>query len=197
MESESILQNLLDDGNDVILASAAVQAGLSRAELSRLTERGILERTGRGVYVVSGGMGDELFSLQKRAGKIIYSHETALFLHGMTDRTPVRYSVTVPNYYKPSRLIKDKCKVYYIKLDMAKLGVMELSSGMGHQVIVYDAERTVCDAVRSRNKMDNQVFIDALRNYAARRDKDLNRIGDYARKMGVYRILRQYLEVLL
>jgi hypothetical protein len=74
---------------------------------------------------------------------------------------------------------------------------MELSSGMGHQVIVYDVERTVCDVVRSRNKMDNQVFIDALRNYAARKDKNLNCIADYACKMGVYRILRQYLEVLL
>ena len=105
MESESILQNLLDDGNDVILASAAVQAGLSRAELSRLTERGILERTGRGVYVVSGGMGDELFSLQKRAGKIIYSHETAHFLHGMTDRTPARYSVTVPSHRPPLQAV--------------------------------------------------------------------------------------------
>jgi predicted transcriptional regulator of viral defense system len=121
MESDRILQNLLDDGNDVILASAAVQAGLSRAELSKLTERGILERTGRGVYVVSDGIGDELFSLQQRAKKIIYSHETALFLHGMTDRTPARYSVTVPNYYKPSQIVKDKCKVYYIKPDMAEL----------------------------------------------------------------------------
>ena len=92
MESDSILRNLIDDGNDVILASVAVEAGLSRAELSKLTERGILERTGRGVYVVSDGIGDELFSLQQRAKKIIYSHETALFLHGMTDRTPARYS---------------------------------------------------------------------------------------------------------
>ena len=197
MERVDILQNLLTENNDVFLASKAVQAGLSRYDLARFTERGILERAGRGVYVAPGGMGDELFSLQERAKKIVYSHETALFLHGMTDRTPNRYSITVPSYYKASQTVKDKCKVYYIKPDLLTLGQTAMPSGMGHQVVAYDLERTICDVVRSRNKMDGQIIVDALKNYTSRQDMDLNRLNDYARKLSVYRILRNYLEVLL
>ena len=197
MERMDILQSLLAENNDVLLASKAVQAGLSRFDLSKFTERGVLERVGRGVYVTHSGMGDELFSLQERAKKIVYSHETALFLHGMTDRTPNRYSITVPSYYKASQAVKDKCKVYYIKPDLLTLGLTELPSGMGHQVVAYDLERTICDVTRSRNKIDGQIFIDALKNYVLRRDMDLNRVNGYAHKLGVYKILRKYLEVLL
>jgi predicted transcriptional regulator of viral defense system len=197
MERTDILQSLLDENNDVFLASSAIRAGLSRLDLSKFIESGALERVDRGVYVAFGGMGDELFSLQARAKKIVYSHETALFLHGMTDRTPIRYSITVPSYYKASQAVKDKCKIYYIKPDLTELGLAELPSGMGHQVIAYDAERTICDVIRSRNKMDSQVFSDALKRYTERQDVNLSRLGDYAHRMGVYRILRQYLEVLL
>jgi predicted transcriptional regulator of viral defense system len=197
MTRDAILQNLLDGGNDVLLASDAVRAGLSRPRLSKFAEEGILERVGRGVYIEAGSMGDELYSLQARAPKIVYSHETALFLHGMTDRTPPRYSITVPSSYKPSSAIKVKCNVYYVKPNLAALGRTGIPSGMGHDVAVYDVERTVCDVARSRNRIDNQVFLDALKNYAARPDSDLGRLEEYARVFGVYKLLRQYLEVLL
>jgi predicted transcriptional regulator of viral defense system len=197
MERTDILQSLLVEDNGVFLASKAVQAGLSRFDLSKFTERGLLERAGRGVYVAPGEMGDELYSLQERAKKIVYSHETALFLHGMTDRTPNRYSITVPSHYKASKAVKDKCKVYYIQPILLELGLMKLPSGMGHQIVAYDLERTICDVARSRSKIDGQIFIDALKNYASRQDADLNNLNNYARKLGVYRILRNYLEVLL
>jgi predicted transcriptional regulator of viral defense system len=157
---------------------------------------GFLERTNRGIYIKAGDIDDALFSLQQRAKKIVYSHETALFLHGLTDRTPFRYSITVPASYKPSDSLKAACKIYYIKVELIGLGKTELASGLGHQVMVYDRERTLCDIVRSRNKLDKQVFLDALKGYVARPGADLNRLYDYAEQFGIYRLLQQYLEVL-
>ena len=68
---------------------------------------------------------------------------------------------------------------------------------MGHTVIVYDPERTLCDVIRSRNKMDRQIVIEALKNYARSKEKDLHRLFRYAENFGVEKILHQYLEVLL
>jgi predicted transcriptional regulator of viral defense system len=192
-----MVHQLLDRENGVLMASMAVQAGLHRGQLSELVKAGILERTGRGVYIEAGGIDDELFSLQQRAKKIVYSHETALFLHGMTDRTPFRYAITVPSSYKPSAALKASCDVYYIKEDLTGLGQCKASSGMGHKVITYDVERTLCDIIRSRNKLDPQIVIEALKKYAARKDKDLNRLSAYAKMFGVSKIAHQYLEVLL
>lgn len=197
MHTSNLVDELLRRGNGVFLASEAAGAGVSRTQLSKRVKSGILERAGRGVYVKADGMDDGLYSLQRRAKKVVYSHESALFLHGLTDRTPFRYSVTVPSGYKPSHSVKDKCKVYYIKQDLIGLGKTELPSCFGHQIITYDMERTICDVLRSRNRIDGQVFTDALKNYSARKDADLNRLDRYARQFNVHKLLRQYLEVLL
>jgi hypothetical protein len=68
---------------------------------------------------------------------------------------------------------------------------------MGHTVIIYDLERTLCDVIRSRNKMDGQIVIEALKNYARSNEKDLHRLYRYAENFGVEKILHQYLEILL
>ena len=197
MEAVTIIQKMLKRENGVLLASTAVQAGLSRQRLAGLVKAGLLERTGRGVYVGAGGMGDELYTLQQKASKIVYSHESALYLHGMTDRTPFRYAITVPSIYRASAAVRASCDVYYIKPELIGLGICEVPSGMGHPVIAYYPERTVCDIIRSRNKIDQQTLIDALKNYARRKDKHLHRLFEYAGNFGVGKILYRYLEVLL
>jgi len=197
MTDTIIVQQLLSRGNGMLAASQAAEAGLYRQQLADFVKIGILERAERGIYISPGGLDDALFWMQQRAKKIVYSHETALFLHRMTDRTPIRYSITVPSSYKASAALKKSCKIYYIKQELIDLGKTKKSSGMGHTVIVYDPERTLCDVIRSRNKMDGQIVIEALKNYAGRKEKDLHRLYRYAENFGVEKILHQYLEVLL
>ena len=67
----------------------------------------------------------------------------------------------------------------------------------GNDVPAYDLERTVCDVIRSRNKLGTETFLTALKLYAVDPKKDLNKLSSYAKKMRVSNVLRQYLEVLL
>ena len=92
---------------------------------------------------------------------------------------------------------KKFCKFYYIKKELIDLGKIEKSSGMGHTIVTYDLERTLCDIIRSRNKIDGQIVIEALKNYVHRKNKDLHRLYKYAGNFGVEKILYHYLEVLL
>ena len=127
-----------------------------------------------------------------------FSHcPTALFLHDLTDREPLAYTVTVKSGYNPHRLKGDGVKVYRIKAELHGLGLSQTNTPFGNPVAVYDLERTVCDVVRSRSGMDVQVLRDTLRRYAGRRDRDLRRLMHYAGAFHVENILRQYLEVLL
>ena len=77
------------------------------------------------------------------------------------------------------------------------LGKTALKTPAGNDVPAYDFERTVCDMIRSRNKLGTETFLAALKLYAASPKKDLNKLSSYAKKMRVANILRQYLEVLL
>jgi len=194
---KAIVRQLLTQGNGMFAASQATEAGLHRQQLAGFVKTGILERADRGIYISPGGLDDALFWMQQRASKIVYSHETALFLHRITDRTPIRYSITVPSSYKASEALKKSCKIYYIKQGLIDLGKIVKSSGMGHTIITYDLERTLCDIIRSRNKIDSQIVTEALKNYARCKDKNLHCLYKYAGNFGIEKILYHYLEVLL
>ena len=87
--------------------------------------------------------------------------------------------------------------MYYIKPELFELGKTMLKTPAGNEVVAYDLERTICDVIRSRNKMGTETFLAALKMYAASPKKDLNKLNSYAKMMRVSNILRQYLEVLL
>lgn len=197
MKDVNKIKRLLFQGNGMFSTSMAMKAGLHKQQLSTLVKAGILERASRGIYVNSDGLDDRLYWMQQRAKKIVYSHETALFLHRMTSRTPDSYSITVPSSYKASTALRNYCKIYYIKQSFFNLGTTKKPSGMGNTIITYNLERTLCDIIRSRNKIDGQIVIEAVKNYARFKNKDLNRLYKYAGKFGVKKILNQYLEVLL
>lgn len=75
--------------------------------------------------------------------------------------------------------------------------MIEMNTPFGHAVLVYDAERTICDIIRSRSGIETQTFQDALKQYAAKKDKDLRKLMQYAQMFHVEKMLRQYMEVLL
>ena len=175
----------------------AAERGVSKNTLYKLCKENKIHRVARGQYILPEELQDELLSISKRSDQIIFSHETALFLHGISDRTPFEHTITVPSDYTVSAAIKNECKIYYIKPELFDLGRTTLTTPAGNEVPVYDLERTICDMIRSRNKVGTETFLAALKLYAASPKKDLNKLHSYAKKMRVANVLRQYLEVLL
>ena len=192
-----IIENLLIENQGVVRTVDAVSAGVSRTTLGLLVKEGELERVAYGQYIRADDMPDELYLLQQRSGKIIFSHETALFLHGMAERTPIQHSLTLPSNSKLSPARAIGCKIYYIKTELHSMGRCSVMSNMGHKVIAYDVERTVCDILRSRNRVDGQTLAAAYKNYVARKDQNWNKLREYAEIFRITKLVRQYLEVLL
>lgn len=181
----------------IIKTKIAAQHGISKAMLSKLCKENKIQRIVKGQYILPNDMQDELLAISNRSEKVIFSHETALYLHGISDRTPFEHTVTAPSGCIPSAAIKSECKVYFIKPELFELGKTTMKTSAGNDVTAYDLERTVCDIIRSRNKLGTETFLAALKLYATNPKKDLNKLNSYAKKMRVSNILRQYLEVLL
>lgn len=197
MDYIEVLRKIATQNGGIIDNKTAAEYGISRAMLSKLCIDKKIERLIRGQYIFSDDIQDELLSLSLRSAHIIFSHETALFLHGISDRTPFEHAITSPSGKVPSAAIANECKVYYIKPELFELGKTGLKTPAGNFVPAYDLERTICDIVRSRNKVGTETFLAALKAYAAMPKKDLNRLNAYAKEMKITTILRQYLEVLL
>lgn len=197
MDCMTELAAIASERGGIIENKIAARRGISKAMLYKLCKADKILRIVKGQYILPDDMQDELLSINKRSEKIIFSHETALFLHGISDRTPFEHAITAPSGCVPSTAIRTECKAYYIKPELFELGKTIMKTPAGNGVPCYDLERTICDVVRSRNRMGTETFLAALKTYAATPGKDLNRLYIYAKQMRVANVLRQYLEVLL
>ncbi len=197
MEINPIILGAMKNNNNMITTSQAVKLGFSRALLSWYVKEGVLERERQGVYVLSDTVYDDMYAFMLHSEKIVFSHDTALFLNDLSERTPFVHTVTIPSNTRLSPGIRDECICYYIKPELYELGITDRKTTFGNRVRCYNAERTVCDLLRSRNRLGEETVISGIKKYAASTEKNLKLLAEYAPQFGVSKILRRYLEVLL
>ena len=191
------LDQLLEKQDGLLRTEQVVSAGISKPVFYNFIRSRDLERVAHGIYLSKDAWVDSMYLLHLRFSQVVFSHETALFFHDLTDREPMQYSVTVNTGYNPTKLKDEWVQVFTIKPELHEIGLTTATTPFGNIVPVYDKERTICDLIRSRNRMEMQTFQDALKMYVRRKDKDLRTLMRYAKLFRIEKILRQYLEVLL
>ena len=191
------LDHLLKTQDGMLRTEQAVSAGISKPVLYNYVRSRDVERVVHGMYLSKDTWVDAMYLLHLRFSQVVFSHDTALFFHDLTDREPLQYTVTVKTGYNPTKLKEEGVQVFTIKAELHEVGLITMQTPFGHEVPVYDMERTICDLLRSRNHIEMQTFQGALKAYARRKDKDLRTLMRYAKLFRVEKILRQYLEVLL
>ncbi|MBC7959242.1 MAG: type IV toxin-antitoxin system AbiEi family antitoxin domain-containing protein [Vallitaleaceae bacterium] len=173
------------------------EAGIPRRCLSEMTTSGIIYKVDRGIYALPEVWEDELYFMQYRFSKGIFSHETALYLHAMTDRTPITYTMTFPQGYNTSSVRRQGVTAKLSIIEYYELGLTEVSSPCKNPLRVYDTERTLCDMVKIKHSGDIQVINQAMKIYAASKSKDIAKLVSYAEKLRVSPKILTYMEVLL
>ncbi|MDO9629933.1 MAG: type IV toxin-antitoxin system AbiEi family antitoxin domain-containing protein [Acholeplasmataceae bacterium] len=195
--SKKKLEELIKRQNGYITTQDAVDEGIHREYLTMLVEEEKLVRTSPGVYQSKDAWEDKLYTYQQKKKHMVYSHGTALYLHGLSDRDPISYSVTLPTGYNTSQIKQIDLITYTIKPSLFELGKMTMKSPFGNDITVYDKERTICDIIRSRSRIDQQILHDGLKRYVKDTSKNLNNLFMYGKKMGIENVLRNYMEILL
>lgn len=197
MTNQEKLQKYIDEGHDIMNTTELAQNGVHHNTLAEFVKQGKLSKVSYGIYLTPDTFEDKMLILQIRRPALIYSHETALCLHDLTDRDPVNYSVTVPTGYNTKVLSQEGLYVHSIQRDLYSTGITEVVDMFNHKINVYNVERTICDILRDRSQIDISIITDALKRYVKRRDKNLNLLMEYAELFKVTKVLRNYLEVLL
>lgn len=191
------MEQLAEADGGVLKTSSVTAMGISKTALAQFISKNKYERVSPGVYLAPDAWRDDAYLLQLRCPQVVFSHDSALFYHDLTDREPLHFTVTAKTGYNPTHLTSTGVKVFTVKKELYSMGISTAETSFGHQVNVYDVERTICDILRSRNSMETQVFQDALKMYAKRRDKNLQNLMDYAKLFHVEKMMRQYMGVLL
>ena len=107
------------------------------------------------------------------------------------------YDITLPYGYGNCYKDMSNVSLHYVKKELIDLGMIEIESPFGMKIKTYDIERTICDIIKNKNKMDIEVFTKALKEYSRLKNKDLLKLMKCAKKLNVEKKVREYMEVLL
>jgi len=197
MSKFETLDSILQNNKGFIKTADAEASGISKTYFGQyIKERG-LERAAHGLYMSPDAWNDEMYVIQVRYPSAVFSHETASYLLDLAEREPLQFAVTLKAAANTAGLTKDGIKVYKVKPELFEEGVIEVQTPSEQIVRVYNAERTICDLVRSRRKLDAQEVQAAFKAFMSKKDKNIPLLLRYAKAFNVEKIIRGYLEVLL
>ena len=183
--------------NGYITTKEVKGLNINTAELTKLVKQNKLERISRGYYSLPNGFADNFYIILSKCKKAIFSDATALYFHDLADRVPLVYDIAVPYGYGSCYKNMDNICLHYIKNENINLGVIEILSPFGMKIKTYDVERTICDIIKNKKHMDIEVFTKALQRYSRLKNKNLNKLMRYAKKLNIDEKVREYMEVLL
>ena len=144
--------------------------------------------------MLSDAWEDDFYLFQRKYGRGIYSHDTALYLLRYSDRTPAQYTMTFPKGYNSPSLKQENIEIKRVVAENYSLGVIKIKSPCGNPIRVYNLERTLCDILRGSGS-DIQIVNIAMKKYA--NFKDISKLMQYADQLHVKPKVLRYMEILL
>ena len=189
---------IIENEGGLVSGKVLKEAGIQRIAIYSLLDEGFLTKESHGKYGLSDNTPDEYKVIQSRSGKLIFSHATSLYLHGMSDRVPHTLDITVPQGDNISRIKKSypNIRFHYSKKEQWDLGIQDIITPQGYKVKAYDLERCICDLIRDKDSVDTQVYTQAIREYFSGKKCNTRKIIKYSKVFNVEEKVRNYMEVL-
>jgi predicted transcriptional regulator of viral defense system len=193
------IKKIFEDYNGVMRTSELRKAGYYYKKIKKLLESGQIEQIRRGYYqYVSDSAFSDMPIITKLFGDGVICMESALDYYGYTDRTPSAWHLAVESKSTRTRFYIDYpiIKPHFIREDRYSLGI-DIGKIDGLEIKVYNRERTICDLLLHRNKIDGEVFNIAIQRYINDPKKMEARLVKYAKKLHVEKKVREVLGVWL
>lgn len=197
MNKSSELKNIVNRKNGYLISSEVINEGISKQQLYSYIKETNMEKVAHGIYVSEDTWVDQLYLIHLRNSNAVFSHETALFLHGLMEREPSQITLTVKFGYNASHLVNNGIRVVTAVDNYFDIGRSVAKTNFGNTVTVYDMERTICDIIRIRKDMDPQVYQTAIKEYMKSSGKKLPVLMRYASFFRIENIVQTYTEVML
>lgn len=192
MDNLTDLTAMISENEGFLNVKDALRLGFSKPTVDEAVTSFNLSKLTPGFYLTPEAAKDEMFFIRKFSNDAVFSHETALYLHRLTDSNSSKWVITAPSGYSGIHLRAMDVEVHFMKKDLYKLGMIEAKSNYCRKIYTYDMERTLCDILRSNNKLSAATLEEALTRYAAREDKDLELLEYYAKQFHIEGLLKKY-----
>jgi len=182
----------------IVRASDLERYGIPRVYLTRLCQKGLVERVGRGLYRLARAETSEHITLAEAAKLVpngVVCLLSALSFHGLTTQIP--HEVWMAIDVKARRP-----KVAGVPLRIVRFSGKALTAGVeihridGVPVKITCPAKTVADCFKYRNKIGLDVALEALRECRRQRKCSLEDLWHYAKICRVANVMKPYLEAI-
>ena len=191
--------NIFAENKKFITTSELKDLGYSYYKIGKLEEQGILSRVNRSTYENLTYTGDEndFFSAEAFVPNGVICLMSAARYYELTNFLPDAVDVAIERKKKVNTLPEwPVIRLFYFDPSRMDLGVTEVRDG-DNCFHIFDIEKTVVDIIYYRNKIGIEETAEVLRNYLKRRDRQIDRLYAYAKRLRCDKIIRTYLEVLV
>jgi predicted transcriptional regulator of viral defense system len=191
---QSLLERFKQNGG--FLRTADSLSAAEKYHLRQLIKKGIVIRVKRGLFRLDDS---QLEFQEAEVARIIPSGIFCMFTawayYELTTHVSAEYHIAIPRTNKIVLPAYPPVKLYYYGIETFEIGKTSAKIN-GSLVNVYDLERSVCDAVKFRNKIGPDILREILHNYIRRKDRNLDKLLKYATGLRVSNTLNQFLQIL-
>lgn len=189
--------------NNIVSKVEHLGGTVSTSDISRLSDykhllraekRGELVRLRHGVYATPDAMLNTMIDVERIVPGGVVCLYNAWAYHQLSTTVPPGFCIAIANKRKVKLPETLPIELYYWKKENLEFGVIEAEIS-GYKVRITDAERSVCDAVKYRNRIGLDVCAEVVRTYLKKSNRNLTRLKEYAQKLRVFNTLKNYLEI--
>lgn len=177
-----------------VISTSEISQPSDYKRLLRAKERGDLMRLRHGVYATPEAVLSNMTDVEKIVpGGVVCLYNAWAYYH-LSKVVPLAFCIAIASKRKVVLPQFLPVNLYYWKPENLEFGIVEAEIS-GFHVRMTDMERSVCDAIKYRNKLGLEVCLEVVRNYLKKEKRNLSLLSDYAKRLRVFNTLKQYLEI--
>lgn len=180
--------------NSGIINTSELKSAEYRRFLDTVSQNEEVVKIKNGIYATRDALANDTFDIEKIIPGGILCTYSAWSYYGMTTQVPDSFYVAIDRKRKVRLPSIPAITLVYISSQILNLGVVKEKFGDG-EVLIYDRERCVCDAIKYRNKIGIDVMAEIINGYLKYPKRDLDKLCKYASRLRVLNILKRYLEI--
>lgn len=171
------------------------EQGFNDYKIKKLITENIIKKIYQGVYQLVDCEKLTISDINVIIENGIISMTSAAFYYKLLDGEEGKITITLDRDKKPPKMPYEIFNYYYTTTELYKLG-LNIIDQKGKKIKIYDQERTICDIIKHRSKHSDEIIQEILKNYLGQKNKDMEKLFDYAHQMRVYNIIIKYIAVI-
>jgi predicted transcriptional regulator of viral defense system len=182
----------------VLQTGEAINKGIHPRTLYAMRDEGTIERLCRGTYRLADLpplTNPDFATVAAKIPKGVICLISALSFHEITTEIPHEIHVATLRDTKYPRLDYPPIRIFRFSRNAYTEGI-ETHTIDGMKVRIYSPEKTIADAFKYRNKIGQDVPVEALKLYWAKKKPDIHSLLHYASICRVSNVIQPYIETL-